>query len=339
MSPEIKQLRQRVKQCQSAIKRRLALESSQGRSPLSFLKNKRSLMRHLAGRRQAKAAMMRLASLRNNQNTEVVIGLHGLFEVLASDTVVTPAMMKNLNWDFDVLARAVDLVETETGNSLKSATLLDIGANIGMVGIQMLGSGLMKRSISFEPDPTNFALLWSSVRLNALEDRFDLHACALGSAKGACQFEVSDTNAGDHRVRAGSAGDPAGEKYEESSRKVISVPMQRLDDLLDNAPGDFTRRIGLCWIDVQGFEAEVLRGGLKHFGTFGWPAVMEFWPYGLQRAGSSAAQIESLLSGIWSKFAVLVNDGPVKWMPVSHIRELWNSVGTESEFVDLLLMK
>jgi FkbM family methyltransferase len=195
----------------------------------------------------------------------------------------------------------------------------------------------MKRSISFEPDPTNFALTWSNVRLNGLEDRFDLHPVALGPESGECKFEVSTSNCGDHRVRT-KEHESAGEKYEESGREVITVPMRSLDDVLDKCPGDFKRRIGLCWIDVQGFEGGVLRGGEKHFSKHGWPSVLEFWPYGMARAGIDAGALAGLLAKSWTKFAV-IEEGNDVWHPISHVSTLWKSVGPDGDFVNLLMMR
>lgn len=333
---EAKTSKQRLKRCSAAITRRLRLDSTPKDSITSLLFNARRLKAWLTEHRLQKSVLSRLHSLRKKRKTEVVLGLHGLFEVLKDEQVVSPVIINELQWEFGLLARVIKLVETTTGKSLKSATILDIGANIGMVGLQIVSSGLMKRCVSFEPDPTNFALMWSNVRLNGLEDRFLLQPAALGAKSGECQFEVSTSNCGDHRVRT-KEHERAGEKYDESGREVISVPMRTLDDVLDKCPGDFKRSIGLCWIDVQGFEGEVLKGGEKQFCKHSWPSVLEFWPYGMNRAGIDAATFASIVGKAWTKFVVL-EEGNEVWHPISHIGSIWKSVGLEGDFVNLLMM-
>ena len=334
---EIKKLSQRLKRSTEALTRRLRLDSAPKASISAIIFNARRLRKYIAERRIRKEVLGRLHALRKKGKTKVVLGLYGLFEVLGEEQVVSPVLINNHEWEIEVLQNVIKRVERATGKSLKSATMLDIGANIGMVGLQMVSCGLMKRCISFEPHPTNFALMWSNVRLNGLEDWFELNPVALGPESGECKFEVSTSNCGDHRVRT-KEHESTGEKYEESGREVITVPMRSLDDVLDKCPGDFKRKIGLCWIDVQGFEGGVLRGGEKHFSKYGWPSVLEFWPYGMARAGIDAGTLAELLAKSWTKF-VVIEEGNDVWHPISHVSTLWKSVGLDGDFVNLLMMR
>lgn len=62
----------------------------------------------------------------------------------------------------------------------------------------------------------------------------------------------------------------------------MTVPARRADDIvaeLGLAPED----IGLVWIDVQGFEAQVLESATSLLGKV--PFVVEYAPYWMERAG------------------------------------------------------
>ena len=282
-----------------------------------------------------KMAIKRASALRSSNRTEVVVGLHGVFELLTEDKVITPAIRRDLHWDIEAQRRALRLVESHAGMSLKGATILDIGANIGMVGIQMVFSGLMRRCIAIEPHPDNFALLHSNTQINGVGSSFHFGWCALGSRNGNCEMEESAENWGDHRVRLGSHP-IRDERYQESGRNVIQVPMRRFDDLLEQCPGDFKNKIALCWIDVQGFEGHVLEGGMASFSTCGWPSVLEFWPYGLKRAGYDPTMLVRLLSQIWGKCLVLEEPDDMAWRDFESLHSLWDELGTEGAYVNIL---
>ncbi|QIF01069.1 FkbM family methyltransferase [Roseimicrobium sp. ORNL1] len=326
----------RLAAAQRALSNQLLQSVSAGRVALP--KSIRRLRKLARDWRLDRMAAKRINALRAHGRTEVVVTLHGVFEILSAEQVISGALKTHHQWEMDMFRRVMRLVESHVGTPLKSATMLDIGANCGMVGIQAVFSGLMKRCISIEPHPDNFALLHANTRVNGLKSSFHLGWCALGGQSGSCAIEESPENSGDHRVRLGTH--PVGEeRYRENVRSVVQVPMVRLDDFLKQVPGDFKNKIGLCWMDVQGFEGHVLEGGLDGFGSHGWPSVLEFWPYGLKRAGYDSAKLKQLLSRIWSKFLVLENPDDQAWRGWDSLAALWDEVGTEGNFVNLLCVR
>lgn len=144
---------------------------------------------------------------------------------------------------------------------------VDVGANIGwhtVMGAEAVGPG--GSVIAVEPDPDNFELL----RVNCIRNELphvSLHACAVGDHAGIATLHVAERNLGDHRLYA----------VEGEARRQIEVPVETVDRLVSRT----NLRVRLVKIDVQGFEARVLRGMTRLVeGCF--PAiVMEFWPHGL----------------------------------------------------------
>ena len=101
---------------------------------------------------------------------------------------------------------AVDLLRRE--NYLKKiaseSTVLNVGANIGMTCIGLLKTGGFARAIAVEPAPDNYRLLVKNIEQNGLDSRITPFQIALSSVDGELDLELSDDNAGDHRIRQGN---------------------------------------------------------------------------------------------------------------------------------------
>ncbi|MEO2169882.1 MAG: FkbM family methyltransferase, partial [bacterium] len=101
----------------------------------------------------------------------------GLFAGAANDEVVHGTYRRTGQW-------APELLELLTHQLLaKGGTLLDIGANIGLVTVPTT-ERTQCRTLAFEPDPRNAELLRRNVALHGLKERIDVHELALFSAAG-----------------------------------------------------------------------------------------------------------------------------------------------------------
>ena len=180
-------------------------------------------------------------------------------------------------------------------------TVLDIGANNGVISIGMLTRGEFAQAIAIEPDPRNFAIMQDNVAANGLGERFACLNFAASNQPSELQFELSENNFGDHRVRSLRPEDSAPELFGESERRVISVPAETIDSLLAGLPAKFTQPVSLVWIDVQGYEGYVFQGAMDLLSR-GVPVVSEVWPYGIRRAGMSLDRYCEIASGIWSTY-------------------------------------
>ena len=205
----------------------------------------------------------------------------------SSDKVIGRTIfIEQKSYDCKKLKSALDLI------SNRRSTLLDVGANIGTIGIFGVSRGYFNKCIAFEPEPNNFKLLKQNVLLNDLGEKFELRNVALSNQRdGTLDFELSKDNYGDHRVRFHNQ--PG--KYRESDRKVISVSVNTLDlNLVDVNVDDC-----LLFMDTQGFEGHVLSGA-KNLIQKGVPIVMEFWPYGLKRADGFTLLCDALTNSKYS---------------------------------------
>ncbi len=160
---------------------------------------------------------------------------------------------------------------------------VDAGANIGwysvVAGLALAGRGQV---IAFEPDAANFALLARNVAANGLTD-VQLNNAALADAPGARALFRSPDNLGDHRLYDGGS----------EGRTAVRVAVTTFDDAA--AP----HIAGPCLVkmDTQGSEAMILAGMRRHLAERPGEAALliEFWPFGLRNAGTSAAALVAAL--------------------------------------------
>lgn len=221
------------------------------------------------------------ASRLQNINSIVVTGALGVFEGSPRDRVILPAYARNGTW-------SPELHSLITNNIFRDGqgTFLDIGANIGLTCVPV-ASHHRVTCIAFEPDPTNYGFLKNNIMRNGVDGLVRPHNLALFDAATELEMELSPDNLGDHRVRAADTPPSATEAFNESHRKVIKIRAERLDEVLR----DYTLSPPVVVkLDVQGAELHVLRGclqTLQHVDLL----VLEFWPYGLARAGASTEEL------------------------------------------------
>jgi len=186
--------------------------------------------------------------------------------------------------DQRVMAKAVELIGEALGtNPLLDRMFLDIGANIGTSTITALKRFGATDAIAAEPEPGNRKLFRCNLVMNELEDRVTILPYALSDHDGTATLELSNSNWGDHRVRVDAV---AQGHFDEQDRRTIDVRVVRFDDLAAEIDLDLSR-VGLVWIDTQGHEGHVLSGASLLLESH-IPIVMEYWPYGLGRAGGMA---------------------------------------------------
>ncbi len=162
---------------------------------------------------------------------------------------------------------------------LRDVNVLEIGANIGSHTVEMIRRYRARSVLAIEPHPDNCELLRQNVLANGVAERVSLLEVALSDQDGSVALEVSGDNSGDHRVRVNGSGSGSGE----AGRSTIEVRAARLDSLVES--GELALgEIGLVWMDAQGHEAHILRGATRLLSS-DVPIMMEYWPYGLRRAG------------------------------------------------------
>jgi FkbM family methyltransferase len=202
-----------------------------------------------------------------------------------------------------------------------TGTIVDIGANIGVIGIGAAYMGLVKNIIAIEPDPNNFALLTRNIQQNGLDDRSVCLPYAVAEQEGELQFELSRDNFGDHRLHSDNFISSGKELFDESKRQIIHVRSKPLDEIVNQLSDKFTNDISLVWVDVQGYEGYVFSSGHTFFKR-GMPVMVEIWPYGVRRAGMRDDQFCEIVKGLWKEYWRLV-DGKYQRFSIESFQDFY----------------
>ncbi len=119
-------------------------------------------------------------------------------------------------------------------------TVADVGANVGLYSVAAAQRvGPSGRVSAFEPDAENFEGLRENVALNGVRDRVEVLGAAVGATDGTAQFAAGRGLESRITTSVG-AGEP--------------VELMCLDSVFAD------RRVDVVKIDVEGFEAEVIKG-------------------------------------------------------------------------------
>ena len=242
---------------------------------------------------------------------------NGLLTFNTRDRVLGKALFcfRNYEWETIMAVTAALRKHSRTDRPV----MVDIGANIGMISIACLKNGFFKKAVAFEPDPYNFSLLQRNARQNNLASEIECVPSALSSRTGNFPLEISRENFGDHRLRLNPT--PASGFFREEKRKTISVRTVKLDEWLASRP-DIRDSIGLVWADIQGHEGHFLEGARQTFAT-GIPLACEFWPYALNRAGTSKDQFLGLVRELFSGFFHILPGSLPEWADIGTAHSLY----------------
>lgn len=165
----------------------------------------------------------------------------------------------------------------------KGSAFLDIGANIGLMSV-IASEYVGEKGVVYavEANPNTVPILQANIDLNDRKN-VEVIPVALSDTSGtAVLFENWEVN------RGGASLISQG-----TEEKGIEVKVERLDDLFDeNTP------IRLVKIDVEGFEPQVIRGGMNWFRKQQPVFIIEVSEKREKETGPSPAEVMALVQTI-----------------------------------------
>lgn len=193
-------------------------------------------------------------------------GVKENFILQSNDHVIGRTVYANKKpFDFDKLKKVLKILKLK-----KNELLIDVGANIGTICIPAIKRNLFNKAIAFEPEPLNYSLLLSNIIINGCYNKINSHNIALGNKnRKKLNLQLDDRNKGNHRIITNS---------KVNSKKKIIINSYKLDSFIKNINSLST----LMWIDVQGYETQVLQGAKKLLKKK-VPVCVEFSPTFLEK--------------------------------------------------------
>ena len=166
----------------------------------------------------------------------------------------------------------------------KSGVLLDVGANLGCFSLTLARLRPDCMVHAFEPSPETLILLQANIA-RSQQINVNIHPFALGKKIDHLLFINDPSSPATNRLV---------DQEEAASNRTIEVEVTTIDQFLKM---NGTPNVAFMKIDVEGFEADVLRGAaltLTHCGC--QAGLIELCPNNLHRAGSSVEAILNVLS-------------------------------------------
>jgi FkbM family methyltransferase len=163
-----------------------------------------------------------------------------------------------------------DIVHRMTRLSRPGTTVMDVGANLGLMSVPVLQHCASCRVISFEPSPSSLPYLERTHAGCSHRDRWTIVGAAVAARPGDLDFTVG-SSAHDALYEGFRSGDRI------AAGRTIKVPVTTLDDTWRKLGEP---EVSLIKIDVEGAEAGVLAGATTLLGCWR-PAILIEWyaPY------------------------------------------------------------
>lgn len=274
-----------------------------------------------------------------NVSSLVFAGDQGIIEGSPKDRVIFYTYAQSGSWSPSFQSELIDRFFAHG-----KGTFLDVGANIGLTAIPAaIKHGI--QCFAFEPDPVNFQFLRRNVERNKVADKVTIFNVALHDTQGVLDFELSEDNWGDHRLRIPGQTASVEPSFNETARHVVNVQAVPLDMTLGSR--ELIRPIFLK-IDTQGAEVTVLRGARETLKSVDL-LVVEFSPYHLGRMGSDVTDFIKEIEG-WPYGMILSFDNKTvsdaayigQFLPIAEIMEILSSLAknqSPDNYVDVVLSK
>jgi FkbM family methyltransferase len=171
-----------------------------------------------------------------------------------------------------------------------SKTCLDIGAYSGFFALVAARANPLLRAIAFEIVPENYMLIVRNVLANDMVERVEPRLCGLAASSGSMKMPPS------FGVVSHLSSISIGSVFEEG----ITVPLSRLDEQIPHLVAPV-----LIKIDVEGFEADIFRGGERFLQSHKPDVICEILP----GAHESCEIISKMLGPLGYQFYLIGDQG------------------------------
>ena len=161
---------------------------------------------------------------------------------------------------------------------------VDIGANIGTTSIYIKEYHPSWRILSVEPSVENYRMLRANCILNGMDD-IECVNLGLSDEEGMSRYSYVPRNPGESciiQIEGNDDSDNQGRRQIDDVGSKVSITT--LDALFEEKSLNTNSNV-LVWMDTEGFEAKIIRGGMKTLATNKLPLFQEFNPRDYKNSG------------------------------------------------------
>ena len=215
------------------------------------------LYRLVSGRRGSRPVYRYL----REQDVSLVKEIDGI-RIISHADKIGRSLASGVLWQREEFLAALNYLKKTSGIE-SDGVFVDIGANIGTHSIYAAISGSFSKVIAIEPLSENLNLAQANLTLNNINN-VTLVRRAAGSGSGTAKIYRNVRNYG-----KSSLANDMGDGFENISVNTLTDILKKENISLGN--------ISMVWIDVEGFEAEVI-DGMSDLLELKPPLVMEVTP-------------------------------------------------------------
>ncbi len=189
-------------------------------------------------------------------------------------------------------------------------TVVCVGAHIGRHVLSAATAvGPSGHVYAFEANPRTYGFCLKNIALNGMEQRVTLFPMAVSDQPGVLEFQAVQGNTGQSFLGTSS----------QSQGRTVSlhVPVTTLDAVLGHLD-----RIDVLQMDVEGYEAHVLRGSATLMKKAPPLIVLEWLPSLLSRAGQSPEDLRDVLHRAGYQLETNLPNGKTKRLSKSDVKNL-----------------
>ena len=212
---------------------------------------------------------------------------------------------------------------------------LDLGANVGSTSIYALEKEYFERAICIEASALNYQFLIFNTQINQLTNKLENLNYGLADFIGEGELICSPDNCGDFRIQPVNPNIQTKNLYNEDKYTRESAQFITLDELMSQGILN-PEEIGFIWIDCQGSEGLIFKGGENFFKATSVPLYIEFWPYGINQLAGKEYYF-SLLSNYSSEIWRLI-EGKYEQINIDFLELFYNQSLDTQKFIDILVL-
>lgn len=180
-----------------------------------------------------------------------------------------------------------DVINFCVKNIPENATVVDVGANIGLITLPLARKINGTTFHCFEPSPYPHQYFKMTIVENKLIDRIRLNKMGLYDKTGHLNFYI-------HQLKDAS-GDGIKDTGRAGKAKKISINVITLDKYVkDNK----IKKVDFIKADVEGSETHVFKGGIKTIRKYKPQIVFEAWPKNLDAYNLSVDNVYDFFKSI-----------------------------------------